>query len=345
MAVRARSSVARPVGAGRRPVASSCEGVQAGQLVEIQRSRLLAGAAAAIDEYGYADTTVESITSRSRVSRRTFYELFENREACLVALLESVIGAIEGELRAARLGGLGWRERVRGGLWVILSFLDREPASARMCVVQALRGGSEVLGCREAALGRLAAVVDEGCGVGTRGVACSRLTAEGVVGAAVAIVHARLVRGEREPLTELLGELTGLIVLPYLGAGVARREQSRPAPVSPLGEGAAGAGGGGEAQDDPLAGMSMRLTYRTARALECIAQCPGVCNRDVSERAGVVDQGQVSRLLRRLERLGLAVNSGAGHAKGEPNAWSLTATGEGVVRSIRLHACRGEEAA
>jgi hypothetical protein len=42
--------------------------------------------------------------------------------------------------------------------------------------------------------------------------------------------------------------------------------------------------------------------------------------------------------LRRLEGLGLLENTGEGaHAKGEPNAWALTAKGERVAQSIRLH--------
>lgn len=78
----------------------------------------------------------------------------------------------------------------------------------------------------------------------------------------------------------------------------------------------------------------MRLTYRTARVLEVLAACPGVSNRVVGERSGVSDQGQISRL---LERLGLAVNTGEGHLKGEPNAWRLTPQGERVEHSIRPH--------
>jgi DNA-binding MarR family transcriptional regulator len=88
---------------------------------------------------------------------------------------------------------------------------------------------------------------------------------------------------------------------------------------------------------DPLQGVSMRLTYRTARVLQGVAECPGASNRVVAERAGIHDPGQVSKLLARLERLGLLVNTGEGHAKGEPNAWSLTAKGEQVAQSIRVH--------
>jgi AcrR family transcriptional regulator len=314
------------------------------QLVEIQRSRLLAAAVVAVDELGYTDTTVSDVTSRARVSRRTFYELFANREECLAAVLDDVVALVEGEVAAASLDGLAWRERVRGGLWAILSFLDREPALARVCVVQMLRGGAEVLGRREEILAGLAAVVDEGRLGSARGGGCSPLTAEGVVGAAFTIVHARLLRGERKPLTGLLGELMGMIVLPYLGAATARREQARRVPVGSM-RADGGPAGAGRAVGDPLDGVSMRLTYRTARVLEGVAELPGGSNRVVAERAGIHDAGQVSKLLARLERLGLLVNTGEGHAKGEPNAWSLTAKGERVARSILAHALGGREAA
>ena len=137
----------------------------------MQRSRLFGAAVAVVDELGYARTSVAHITARARVSRRTFYELFENREACFVDLLEHVVATIESEISAAGLEGLAWRERVRGGLWAILCFFDREPALARVCVVQALRGGPRVLARREEILVRLARVLDEGRSEGSRAAA------------------------------------------------------------------------------------------------------------------------------------------------------------------------------
>jgi AcrR family transcriptional regulator len=314
------------------------------QIAEIQRARLLAAAVAAIDELGYANTTVADVTGRARVSRRTFYELFANREECLAAVLEDVVALIRGELAGAGLEGLAWRERVRGGLSVILGFLDREPALARVCVVQALRGGAEVLERREETLAGLAGVVDEGRLESARGGGCTALTAEGVVGAVFAIVYARLLRGERAPLGSLLGELVSMVVLPYLGVAAARREQVRPvpagAPAVPCERVAVE-----RVVGDPLEGVSMRLTYRTARVLEGVAERPGASNRQVGERAGISDQGQVSKLLARLERLGLLENSGEGHAKGEPNVWSLTPRGRRVAQSIRVRGPRGQVAA
>ncbi len=305
------------------------------EVQEIQRTRLLAGALAAIEEHGYADTTVARITARARVSRRTFYELFADREACLAALAQYVVGLLEAELSQARVAGLPWRERVRGGLQSILAFCDREPALARVCVVHALRGGPELLTSRAQVLARLSAVVDEGRAEGSRTSDCSPLTAEGLVGATFTIVHTRLVREERAPLSGLLGELTSIIVLPYLGPAAARRELTRSAPAAPAASPpvphALALGGG-----DPLQRLPMRLTYRTARVLGCIAAHPGVSNREVADHAGVADQGQISKLLRRLERLGLAANAGQGYTKGEPNAWELTPLGRQVVQRLRV---------
>ncbi len=315
------------------------------QVAEIQRSRLLAGAVGAIDEHGYAQTTVGHIALRAGVSRRTFYELFADREACLAALFGDVVGIVEGELAAAGLAGLGWRERVRGGLWAILSLFDREPALARVCVIQVLHGGPGVLERRDEVLARLAAVLDEGRGKGARGAQCTALTAEGLVGAAFGIVYARLLRRERKPLADLCGELMGMIVLPYLGPAAARREQARPVPGLVAVAGMEQASVEPRSEGDPLAGTGMRLTYRTARVLQCVAAQPDASNRVVAERAGVVDPGQISKLLRRLEGLGLVVNTGGGHLNGEPNAWRLTARGRQVAGRLSIDVGRRVEAA
>jgi AcrR family transcriptional regulator len=317
---------------------------QSAQLVEIQRSRLIAGAICAIEELGYAQTTVGHITERASISRRTFYELFANREECLTAAFEDLVGTIAAEVAAADLEHLPWRERIRTGLWRILAFFDREPALARVCVVQVLRGGPHVLERREEILSELAGVVGEGLLEGARGAECTSLTAEGLVGAAFGIVHARLLRDEHEPLVSLLPELMGMIVLPYMGPAAARREQARKAPaVSQAGSSAGVRRMRGEGE--PLRGVPVRLTYRTARVLEGVAERPGASNRVVGEYAGIHDPGQISKLLARLERVGLLVNTGAGHAKGEANAWGLTTRGEQVARSIRLHDRHESEAA
>ena len=101
-----------------------------GRIAELQRARLLGAAVLVVEELGWSSTTVAHITSRARVSRRTFYDLFENREDCLLAVLEDIVERVAGEIRNAELDRCDWTERVRGGLLVVLSFFEREPGLA-----------------------------------------------------------------------------------------------------------------------------------------------------------------------------------------------------------------------
>jgi AcrR family transcriptional regulator/DNA-binding MarR family transcriptional regulator len=308
------------------------------QIAELQRARLLSATVLVADELGWSQTRVAHIAARARVSRRTFYELFENREDCLLAVLQDIVGRIAGEIATPELTGCDWRERVRGGLFTILSFFEREPVLARVCVVQALRAGPQVLAWREEILARLVAIVDEGRVESARSSECTILTAEGLVGAACAIVYARLLtQKSQEPLTGLLGELMSMIVLPYHGPAAARSERHRSLPSVPRVERS-----GRESAQGVITGsevlreVPMRLTYRTARVLDGVARHPGASNRLIADHAGITDQGQVSKLLARLERLGLLANNGQGQAKGKPNAWRLTPAGVKVTQSIRI---------
>ncbi len=121
----------------------------------------------------------------------------------------------------------------------------------------------------------------------------------------------------------------GMIVLPYLGSAAAEKEIARPAPRRI-------ASTRRTVRDDPFKGLDMRLTYRTVRVLLAISATPGASNRQVGDAGGIADQGQTSKLLQRLEHLGLIENVGRGGAgKGEPNAWRLTDRGRQLERTIQ----------
>jgi DNA-binding PadR family transcriptional regulator len=70
--------------------------------------------------------------------------------------------------------------------------------------------------------------------------------------------------------------------------------------------------------------------------LSAIAAYPGASNREVADRAGIVDQGQVSKLLNRLQARGLITKIGEGRTRGAPNSWCLSERGELVLRDASL---------
>jgi AcrR family transcriptional regulator len=288
---------------------------------EIQRSRMVTGMVEIAAERGVANVTVAHVVARSGVSRRTFYEVFEDREDCFVSAFDDGIARVGREVALAYEQGGRWREQIRSALIALLSFLDREPDVARLLVVEALGAGPRALEHRSMVLGRLIAAVDGGreeAGA-KRDAEPPPLTAEGVVGAVLALLHSRLLTRGPERLLELTNSLMGMIVLPYLGPAAARKELDRPMPET------------GEtptrSAPDPLRELEMRLTYRTVRVLMSVAANPGSSNRTIADGAGIADQGQISKLLARLRSLCLIENTGHGSTRGEPNAWTLTTKG------------------
>ncbi len=310
------------------------DGLPREHVTEIQRVRVLAATADVAAERGAGAVSVAHIVARAGVSRRTFYDLFKDREDCFLAAFDEAVAQAARAAIPAYEGKSTWQERIRAGLLVMLVFWEEQPSLARLCVVEALAAGPKVLARRGEVLDRLRSVVDLGRSERPSRVAePPPLAAEGAVGAVLAVIHRRLIVGDGEPLTGLLGELMSIIVLPYLGGRAAQKELHKPAPpVKPKRHSSHG---------DPLEGLDMRITYRTVRVLRVIGSRPGASNREVATAAGIADQGQVSKLLTRLEHLGLIHNDGVGHARGAPNAWGLTGKGLEVERAIRVQTAVG----
>jgi hypothetical protein len=76
--------------------------------------------------------------------------------------------------------------------------------------------------------------------------------------------------------------------------------------------------------DDPLRELDVRLTYRTMRVIQVIAAQEMLSNIEVGRRAGILDEGQISRLLARLAIQRLVQNTGVRRGR---NSWRLTPTG------------------
>jgi AcrR family transcriptional regulator len=279
-----------------------------------------------VSERTRAESTVAHVVARSGVSRRTFYEVFDDFEDCFVAALDQSIERAREYVLLDYDPEQRWRARIRTALVGLLEFLAEEPAMGRLCVVETLGAGTRIHERRMRVVEQLTAVVDEGRAEPKASKTLPPLTAEGVVGGVLSVLHARLIGDGGASLLDLTGPLMGMIVLPYLGPGVAHKESARSAP-SPRKRPPAG-------RKDPLRDLEMRLTYRTVRVLMAIAAAPGSSNRHVGAEAGIDDQGQISKLLSRLERLGLIENAGAGQVRGAPNAWMLTDRGREVEQLV-----------
>ncbi|HVR04496.1 MAG TPA: TetR family transcriptional regulator [Solirubrobacteraceae bacterium] len=336
-----------PVGAGAPP---SGRELERERVAELQRSRMLDAMCELSRELGPERVTVSHVVARAGVSRRTFYELFDDREACFIAALDRAIAQVAAAVVPAYRGERAWAGRMRAGLTTMLELFDAEPGLAALCVVDSLAAGPRALERRGEAAEKLIDAVDRGRRESPAGAvagqlggapagdagpcvssgeagagALNRIAAEGVVGAVLAVLHTRLLAKQPRPLLGLSGRLMGMVVLPYLGPGAAAAELARPAPRARRTT---------RAHVDPLRQLPMRLTYRTMRVLAAIEAGGGLSNRQVARAADVADQGQISKLLQRLVRLELIRNDSGGSARGEANCWVLTERGAELAHAL-----------
>jgi AcrR family transcriptional regulator len=121
-----------------------------------QRRRLLDAVAEAVAEKGYATTTVADVVALAAVSRRTFYEQFEDLESCFLAAYESGMELLLGEIRQAvrRLPSPTWRERVRTSVDAYLGALASRPDAAWAFTIEAMGAGPRVLAHRQVVMER-----------------------------------------------------------------------------------------------------------------------------------------------------------------------------------------------
>ena len=101
-----------------------------------QRAKLLEAMIQLVAEKGYEAATVTDAVRLARVSRGTFYELFESKQACLVAAYELGIDVLEQHVADGVRGAPDWLTELRQGLRAYLLALSTEPLFARIHLLQ-----------------------------------------------------------------------------------------------------------------------------------------------------------------------------------------------------------------
>src|SRR5581483_10502217 len=128
---------------------------------EVQRMWILSAVAKLAREKGPEALTVREIIARAGVSRRRFYELFDNSRDCFEAAFEETIAKGTQLVLASCRDQEGWMEQLRCGLHALLSFFDAEPELTRLCLLGSTTTASpKIVERRREALARAAAFLD-----------------------------------------------------------------------------------------------------------------------------------------------------------------------------------------
>ncbi|HEX8104522.1 MAG TPA: TetR/AcrR family transcriptional regulator [Solirubrobacteraceae bacterium] len=182
-----------------------------------QRRRLFRAASVVFARGGYADATAEAIAREAGMSKATFYEHFDNKEDCIVALFDAATEAVLTVMRNAPTPdtedpATRYRAAVRGFLGALAAY----PDEAQTLLVEIIGAGPRAMQRRDRVLAAFADFIDQtnaaDAAAGLVPRLASREDAYAIVGAVVELASLQLRTGQPAEVSELEPVVERLIV-------------------------------------------------------------------------------------------------------------------------------------
>jgi AcrR family transcriptional regulator len=190
---------------------------------------------ACVAEKGYAPTTIADVVRSARVSKRTFYEHFDDKEACFLAAYDSasahVLGAMQEAAGHAAAARAPWQQQVERVVAAYLHAMAARPELTQTFLVEILGAGPRALALRRAWMERFADQLVALCAQlraaepALRPVSPALATA--VVGGINELVLGAVERGRASELAELREPAAELIRSVLAGRAENEREERR----------------------------------------------------------------------------------------------------------------------
>ncbi|MFB9358362.1 TetR/AcrR family transcriptional regulator [Actinoplanes nipponensis] len=187
-----------------------------------QRDRLIDAMARTVAERGYASASLGEVCAAAGVSTRAFYQHFADKEACFLATFDRGVSLLQKSVAAAYAGPARWPQRMHRGLDTLLRILAAEPAFAALAVVEVLAAGPRARACRRQLLDAYVVFFAEaprraGAPPVPSGVV------EAVIAGVYGVIYDFVSTGRAAELPQRLGDLTYLVLVPFLGPAAAAR--------------------------------------------------------------------------------------------------------------------------
>jgi AcrR family transcriptional regulator len=182
-----------------------------------KRRRIMTAMADLCAEQGYEATKIADLVRRAGVARKTLYDNFDGKEEVFLAAFDSAIDEAIERMENACEEAEGERiDRVAAGLRAFLVFVAENPATARMCIIEAVSATPVASDRYDEALQRFVELLRRSMPTETGLPA----TIEDTLAGGVAwILHQLIRRGETERAVDLMPELLGFLLSPYQGVG------------------------------------------------------------------------------------------------------------------------------
>lgn len=182
-----------------------------------QRERVLEAATGVFAKRGYPNTTIDHIVAAARIGVGSFYALFEGKEDCFAQVFDRVVERGRARVVQAIPADASWEEQTGCALQALLDLIAEEPHAARIALVEVQTAGPESLVRYEALLESLIPVLRKGRSLTPVGAELPETFEDATIAGVAWLLHQRLVGGELDDVRQLLPDLVGILVEPYVG--------------------------------------------------------------------------------------------------------------------------------
>jgi AcrR family transcriptional regulator len=180
---------------------------------EIQRDRMLKAMTEVVAREGYADTTVRKLLAQGGLSRRTYYDLYVDKEDCYLDAYGEIADRLAGRAAEGFEQGEAPRERVRLAVEGLAAFCVDEPDAACACIVEGLAAGQAARAKRGELIERIAETIAPALSELRPEGPNSALTARATVGGIFELLYGPLARRDVAALQTLAEQIGDLPIL------------------------------------------------------------------------------------------------------------------------------------
>lgn len=185
-----------------------------------QAERIIRALAVSAGERGYPAVTIAEISARASVSQATFYSHFADKDAALVAALDSAGAQMLGVVMPAARRAPDWANGVRAAVGALCAFFAAEPELARLTAVESYAAGPPALEQRDKAIENMRALVEEGYAAAPD---TKPIVADAALEAVWALLYSQIVSVGPQSLPRIAPLASYMILAPFMGAKAAVR--------------------------------------------------------------------------------------------------------------------------
>lgn len=172
-----------------------------------QKARLEGAMVEAVDRHGFAGTTLKELVTLAGVSKTTFYQHFDSKQACFLATFDTIIAEVVRRVGDTFREPGDFRARLTAALATFMEIAAAEPAAASLTSVESLTLGKAGVKHREVGSEAFQVMVRQSFDHSPSPIEVPDIVVRAIVAGISGVVYRRLRAGQGASLPGLVDEL------------------------------------------------------------------------------------------------------------------------------------------